>query len=77
MTARDPVERWTDRRLLSDDAGYTMACGTSMLLQGDLAALEARIEEEGRLFQETMQSAEAREAFTAFFEKRAPVFRRG
>ena len=50
---------------------------TRRLMKGDPAALEARIEEEGRLFQETMQSAEAREAFTAFFEKRAPVFRKG
>ena len=49
---------------------------TRRLMKGDPAALEARIEEEARLFQETMQSAEAREAFTAFFEKRAPVFNR-
>jgi enoyl-CoA hydratase/carnithine racemase len=49
---------------------------TRKLMKGDPAVIEARIEEEGRLFQETMQSAEAREAFTAFFEKRAPVFRR-
>jgi enoyl-CoA hydratase/carnithine racemase len=50
---------------------------TRRLMKGDPAALDARIDEEARLFQETMQSAEAREAFTAFFEKRAPVFRRG
>jgi enoyl-CoA hydratase/carnithine racemase len=49
---------------------------TRKLMKGDLTALEARIEEEARLFQESMQSAEAREAFTAFFEKRAPVFRK-
>lgn len=49
---------------------------TRKLMKGDPAALTARIEEEARLFQETMQSAEAREAFTAFFEKRAPTFRK-
>lgn len=49
---------------------------TRRLMKGDPAALDARIEEESRLFQETMQSDEAREAFTAFFEKRAPVFKR-
>ncbi len=49
---------------------------TRRLMKGDPTALEARIDEEARLFQETMQSAEAREAFTAFFEKRSPVFRR-
>jgi enoyl-CoA hydratase/carnithine racemase len=49
---------------------------TRRLMKGDPAALEARIDEEARLFQETMQSAEAKEAFTAFFEKRPPNFRR-
>ncbi|WBO22074.1 enoyl-CoA hydratase-related protein [Sphingomonas abietis] len=49
---------------------------TRRLIKGDPAALVARIEEEGRLFRETMLSAEAKEAFTAFLEKRAPVFQR-
>jgi enoyl-CoA hydratase/carnithine racemase len=49
---------------------------TRRLLKGDLAELHARIEEEGRLFGEAMQSPEAKEAFTAFFEKRVPVFRK-
>ncbi len=49
---------------------------TRRLMKGDPAVISARIEEEGRLFRETMQSAEAREAFTAFLEKRAPVFKR-
>lgn len=49
---------------------------TRRLMKGDPASIMARIEEEGRLFRETMQSAEAREAFTAFFEKRPPNFRR-
>ncbi|CCW20328.1 Enoyl-CoA hydratase [Sphingobium indicum BiD32] len=50
---------------------------TRRLMKGDPAALTARIEEEARLFQQTLASPEAQEAFTAFFEKRAPVFRRG
>lgn len=49
---------------------------TRRLMKGDLAPILTRIEEEGRLFRETMQSVEAREAFTAFFEKRPPNFRR-
>ncbi|QGP77996.1 enoyl-CoA hydratase [Sphingobium sp. CAP-1] len=50
---------------------------TRRLMKGDPAALTARIEEEARLFRETLSSPEAQEAFAAFFEKRAPVFRRG
>jgi enoyl-CoA hydratase/carnithine racemase len=49
---------------------------TRRLMKGDPAILAERIEEEGRLFRETMQSAEAKEAFTAFLEKRPPVFNR-
>ncbi|MGN6122729.1 MAG: enoyl-CoA hydratase-related protein [Sphingomonas oligoaromativorans] len=49
---------------------------TRRLMKGDIAPILERIEEEARLFRETMQSAEAREAFTAFFEKRPPNFRR-
>lgn len=50
---------------------------TRRLMKGDSAALDARMEEEARLFRETLSSPEAQEAFAAFFEKRAPVFRRG
>ncbi|MDT7534958.1 enoyl-CoA hydratase-related protein [Sphingobium sp. SA2] len=50
---------------------------TRRLMKGDPAALTARIEEEAGLFRDTLRSAEAQEAFAAFFEKRAPVFRRG
>jgi enoyl-CoA hydratase/carnithine racemase len=49
---------------------------TRRLMRGDPALLYARIEEEAQLFEQSMQSAEAREAFTAFFEKRPPIFRR-
>ena len=49
---------------------------TRRLMKADPAALTQRIEEEKRLFAEALQSAEAQEAFAAFFEKRAPVFRR-
>ena len=49
---------------------------TRRLMKGDPAVLTARIEEEARLFRDTLRSAEAQEAFAAFFEKRAPVFRR-
>lgn len=49
---------------------------TRRLMKGDPTLLIARIEEEARLFRETLTSPEAQEAFAAFFEKRAPVFRR-
>ncbi|KQN04671.1 enoyl-CoA hydratase [Sphingobium sp. Leaf26] len=49
---------------------------TRRLMKGDPALLIARIEEEARLFRESLSSPEAQEAFAAFFEKRAPVFNR-
>jgi enoyl-CoA hydratase/carnithine racemase len=50
---------------------------TRRLLKGDQRALIERIDEEGRLFSEMLETAEAQEAFAAFFEKRPPIFRRG
>jgi enoyl-CoA hydratase/carnithine racemase len=38
--------------------------------------VRARIAEEGELFTARLSSPEAAEAFTAFFEKRAPDFSR-
>jgi len=50
---------------------------TRRLMRGDPAVLQARMDEEAALFREALGSAEAQEAFAAFFEKRPPVFRRG
>jgi enoyl-CoA hydratase/carnithine racemase len=54
---------------------------TRALLRGQLdptgkekAALRARIDDEARAFAERLTSPEAREAFTAFLERRAPDF---
>lgn len=49
---------------------------TKKLLTEDKAALLQRIEEEAVLFGERLNSAEAREAFMAFMEKRAPNFQK-
>lgn len=49
---------------------------TRRLMKGDPAVVQQRIVEEAALFWDRLQSAEAREAFTAFFEKRPPVFPR-
>lgn len=46
------------------------------LLRGEPAAVVERIEEEAAIFARRLASAEAKEAFTAFLEKRAPRFRR-
>ncbi len=47
---------------------------TKRLLKGDMGELEAVIAEEVRIFSAQLHSAEAREAFTAFMEKRKPDF---
>jgi len=44
------------------------------LLRGDVSATLARLDEEAKLFAECLVGTEAREAFTAFIEKRAPDF---
>ena len=44
------------------------------LLRGDTAPTLARLDEEAKLFAECLSGAEAREAFTAFVEKRPPDF---
>jgi enoyl-CoA hydratase/carnithine racemase len=48
---------------------------TKRLMKGkQIAAVEAKIKEESVLFSEMLLSKEAKEAFTAFFEKRKPDF---
>ena len=49
---------------------------TRRLMKMPLEALTTRIDEEARLFTDALTSADAREAFTAFLEKRPPVFGR-
>ena len=50
---------------------------TKRLMKGaEMAAVEQRMEEEGAVFRAMLQAPEAREAFTAFFEKRKADFSR-
>ena len=45
------------------------------LMKGNqLAAIEAQMADEGRHFRTMLSALEAKEAFTAFFEKRKPDF---
>lgn len=45
-----------------------------LLMRGQMETFSAQIEEEAKVFQTCMKSAEAQEAFAAFFEKRPPDF---
>jgi enoyl-CoA hydratase/carnithine racemase len=60
------------RRLASKPRGALLAA--RRLMRGDPSALSAQIEAESEVFKTCMGSAEAQEAFTAFFEKRPPDF---
>jgi enoyl-CoA hydratase/carnithine racemase len=60
LAARPPEALRAARHMLHRDRPAVLACAM----------------EEARSFAERLQSAEAREAFTAFVEKRKPVFRR-
>jgi enoyl-CoA hydratase/carnithine racemase len=50
------------------------AIAATKRLMRDVEALTTRMDVEGRIFAERLQSAEAREAFAAFAERRAPDF---
>jgi enoyl-CoA hydratase/carnithine racemase len=47
-----------------------------LMKHGRAAAIESRMRLEREEFRERLQSPEAREAFTAFFERRRPDFSR-
>lgn len=63
------------QRLAAKPPGALFAARRLMRMGVEQAALE-RIAEEGRVFAERLGSAEAKEAFTAFLEKRPPSFRK-
>lgn len=80
VTAIVPVAELSDHarakaKLLGQKPPEALAA-TRRLMKGDIAAIRTRMDEEGELFAELMQSDNAREAFTAFFEKRPPAFKR-
>ena len=49
---------------------------TRRLIRGDRRALTDRMAQEADLFRDALGSSEAKEAFSAFFEKRLPNFKR-
>jgi enoyl-CoA hydratase/carnithine racemase len=47
-----------------------------LMMHGRIAAIESRMLLEGEEFRDRLESPEAREAFTAFYERRRPDFAR-
>lgn len=77
VTSEDEVEPMIARVAASLSAKPPQALrATKRLLRGDPAQLEAAIVAESKVFAERLLSAEAREAFSAFLEKRAPDYSR-
>lgn len=60
------------RKLAAKPAAALAA--TRALMRGDLAALHARMRQEEAAFSQALASADAREAFAAFLERRPPRF---
>jgi enoyl-CoA hydratase/carnithine racemase len=71
----DPLLNDLVERLLSKPPAALRAT-QRLLRHGTRDELLQRMKLEGEVFAERLQSAEAKEAFTAFFEKRKPDFSR-
>lgn len=67
----------TQARTLAKKAPEAMRLSKALMRDGMRDAVEATLAREGDLFMKRLSSAEAREAFSAFFEKRAPDFSKG
>jgi len=70
-TLRDHA-RGKARKLAAKPPGALAA--TRVLMRGEPDALHAHMRQESAAFAQALKSAEAREAFTAFLERRAPNF---
>src|SRR5262249_5473159 len=68
-----PTATETARKLAAKPAG-ALRTHKRLLKSAFAGPLRSAVEAEGREFIERVRSAEAKEAFAAFFEKRAPNF---
>lgn len=64
----------TQARALARKAPEALRLSKRLMKEGLRESVEATLAREGDLFMKRLASAEAREAFSAFFEKRAPDF---
>ncbi|WP_420995897.1 enoyl-CoA hydratase [Cupriavidus sp. 30B13] len=67
---------WQQARKLAALPASSLRETKRLMKGGDKAAVLARMAEEGESFRRMLQAPEAKEAFTAFFEKRKPDFSR-
>ena len=63
-------------RILASLPASSMRATKQLLRAGQQQAIDAQMTAEGQLFRQMLSSPEAREAFTAFLEKRKPDFSR-
>jgi enoyl-CoA hydratase/carnithine racemase len=65
---------YAQAKKLAEKPAVALRLTKKLMKQGQIALIEQQMKIEGKLFGERLASPEAKEAFTAFLEKRKPDF---